>query len=229
MPTPPDTGESKPYPCPRCKKPYSFMNPAEWHVDPAVCKSCRTELQALCSKQHVIFFVGPDMCGKTEIAKATASTLGVPYFKASSEHESFLSSRVSRREAFLNQLRYADPRVFDVLKQSGYGLVLDRGFPCEYVYSAVLGRETDLTMLRHMDEMWGSLGAHVVLCHRRKGYAGIVDDLDSSLDEHMLVELEKGYREFASWTKCRLLELPVDDEDLAREVHDILTYLQESR
>ena len=175
--------------------------------------------------QHIIFFVGPDMCGKTEIAKATACELGVPYFKASSEHDSFLSSRVSKREAFLNQLRYADPRVFDVLKQSGYGLVFDRGFPCEYVYSSVLGRETDLTMLRHMDEMWASIGAKIVLCYRKLGYSGIVDDLDSSLDASVLLDLERGYREFASWTKCRLQELAVDDEDLGREVTEVISQL----
>ena len=60
-------------------------------------------------KQQIVFFVGPDRCGKTEISKATSAAIGVPYFKASSEHDSFLSSKVTKREAFLNQLRYADP------------------------------------------------------------------------------------------------------------------------
>lgn len=176
-------------------------------------------------KQTILFFVGPDMCGKTEIAKATAAATGVPYFKASSEHESFLSSRVSRREGFLNQLRYADPRVFDVLKQSGYGLIFDRGYPCEYAYSAVLGRATDMVMLTHMDEMWASIGACIVLCYREKGYADIVDDLDPSLNGGLLLEIEKAYRQFALLTKCHLLRLAVDDEDLAREVSEVRAFL----
>lgn len=166
------------------------------------------------------------MCGKTEIARATATALRVPYFKASSEHESFLSSRVTRREAFLNQLRYADPRVFDVLKQTGYSLVFDRGFPCEAAYSRVLGRETDETMLSHMDEMWASIDAHIILCYRENGYAGIVDDLDPTIEATTLKEIEAAYFDFVRSTRCHVLRLPVDDEDLGREVSDIIKHLQ---
>lgn len=180
------------------------------------------------TKQHIVFFVGPDMCGKTEISKATSKAMGIPYFKASSEHESFLSSRVTKREGFLNQLRYADPRVFDVLKQTGYGMVFDRGFPCEYAYSKVLDRETDTVMLKHMDEMWASIDARIVLCHRQKGYKGIVDDLDPTIDVHVLNELHDAYWDFALWTKCRLLKLKVDDEDLGREVADVMSFLKET-
>ena len=177
--------------------------------------------------QHVVFFVGPDMCGKTEIAKATAFALEVPYFKASSEHDSYLSSKVSRREAFLNQLRYADPRVFDVLKQSGHSLVFDRGFPCEYAYSRVFDRVTDTKMLQHMDEMWASIGAVIVLC-TRSSYDGIIDDLDATIDADRLRQIDGAYQDFASWTKCRLLRLNVDDEDLGREVDDVLRFLMEN-
>ena len=176
-------------------------------------------------KQTILFFVGPDMCGKTEIAKATSAAIGVPYFKASSEHDSFLSSKVTKREAFLNQLRYADPRVFDVLKQTGYGLIFDRGFPCEFAYSSVMNRETDLTMLRHMDEMWASIGAKIVLCYRKEGYRGIVDDLDPSIDSLQLQLIERAYRTFSTWTRCQMAELAVDDEDLAREVSEVRAFL----
>lgn len=177
--------------------------------------------------QHIVFFVGPDRCGKTEIAKATARRLDVPYFKASSEHDSYLSSKVTRREAFLNQLRYADPRVFDVLKQSGHSLIFDRGYPCEYAYARVFDRATDTKMLLHMDEMWASLGAVIVLCVRST-YEGIVDDLDPNIDASKLCEIHDAYDDFASWTKCRIMQLNVDDEDLEREVDDVLRFLTEN-
>lgn len=179
-------------------------------------------------KQLVLFFVGPDMCGKTQIAQELAKVTGVPYFKASSEHDSFLSSRVSKREAFLNQLRYADPRVFDVLKQTGYPLIFDRGFPCEYAYSKVFGRETDLKMLEHMDEMWGTgLDASIIFCHR-SDYTNIVDDLDPSVKGETLQQIHDAYLDFFSKSRCRLLQLNVDDENLNREIADILSYLQET-
>lgn len=177
--------------------------------------------------QHIVFFVGPDRCGKTEIAKATARRLNVPYFKASSEHDSYLSSKVTRREAFLNQLRYADPRVFDVLKQSGHSLVFDRGFPCEWVYSRVFDRETDPTMLRHMDEMWSTIDARVVFCHR-SSYEGIVDDLDPKITARVLRDIHVEYENFFVWSRCRHLSLNVDDEDLTREVDDVTRFLMET-
>jgi len=178
-------------------------------------------------RQLLLFFVGPDMCGKTQIAQEISKVLGVPYFKATSEHTSFLSSRVSKNDQFMNQLRFADPRVYDLLRQTKHSVVFDRGFPCEYAYSRVLGRETDMIMIKHMDEAWASLDARIVFCHRNS-YKGIVDDLDPSINESLLNELHVAYRGFLDWTKCKFLELNVDDENLNREVTDIVNYLQET-
>lgn len=178
-------------------------------------------------KQLVLFFVGPDMCGKTQIAKELSKVIDVPYFKASSEHDSFLSSQTSKREAFLNQLRYADPRIFDVLKQTGYGLIFDRGFPCEWAYSRVFKRETDTSMLKHMDDMWSTIDARVIFCHR-SSYEGIVDDLDPSITARVLENIHAEYEDFFVWSSCKHLKLNVDDENLEREINDIVQYLQET-
>jgi len=177
--------------------------------------------------QHVIMVVGPDMTGKSQIAKELAMRLGNSrfYFKASTEHDSFLSSKTTKREAFLNQLRYADPRVFDVLKQTGHSIVFDRAFPCEAAYSEVMQRETDHTMLTHMDEMWASIDARIVFCHRNS-YEGITDDLDPSIDSAMLQRIHDAYVKFLSASKCKVLKLNVDDENLDREVSEILEFLK---
>jgi hypothetical protein len=175
--------------------------------------------------QQVVMVCGPDMCGKTQIAKELAKVTGIPYFKASSEHDAYLSSKVSKRELFLNQLRYADPRVVDLLKQTGQSVVFDRGFPCEYVYSQVMNRETDLKMLKHLDEAWAALGAKVVVCYRTS-YGGIVDDLDPNITEKTLLDLAATYFDFAGrFTKCRFHYLNVDDEDLVREVKEVLAFM----
>lgn len=174
--------------------------------------------------QQLVFFVGPDMCGKTQIAQAIASATGIPYFKATSEHTSFLSTRVSTSDQFLNQLRFADPRVLDILRQTGHSVVFDRGFPCEYAYSRVFGRETDMVMLKHVDEAYAALGATVVFCHR-SSYEGIHDDLDPSVGPELLNKLHAAYEDFTGWTKCRLLRLNVDDENLDREVTEVLGFM----
>lgn len=175
-------------------------------------------------KQTIVFMVGPDMTGKTEIASALSRRIGVPRFKASSEHDSFLSSRTSKNDKFLNQIRYADPRVFDVLKQTGYSLIFDRGFPCEAAYSEVFKRTTDHSVLKHMDEQWASLGSLIVFCHR-SSYAGIVDDIDPTIREETLQRIHDAYLGYLSKTKCRVLMLNVDDENLDREVNEIIESL----
>lgn len=178
--------------------------------------------------QKLIFFVGPDRCGKTEISNAVSRALGIPYFKATSEHTSFLSSRVSKDDQFLNQLRFADPRVFDILRQTGHSVVFDRGFPCEFAYAKVMGRETDMKMIEHMDEAYASLGAKIVFCHR-SSYMGIQDDLDPTIKWKTLGKLHEAYNEFASWTKCKMLKLNVDDENLDREVAEVIKFIGETQ
>jgi hypothetical protein len=174
--------------------------------------------------QRLVFFVGPDMCGKTNIAQALSHATGIPYFKATSEHDAYLSSKVSKRELFLNQLRYADPRVVDLLKQTGQSVVFDRGWPCEYAYSTVMGRETDNKMLWHLDEQWASLDARIVSCYRTS-YMGIVDDLDEGIRAGTLHELDSAYVDFAQRTRCKVHRLCVDDEDLEREVAEVCMFI----
>lgn len=176
------------------------------------------------NSQQLVFVVGPDMCGKTQIAKELSRWLNAPYFKASSEHTSYLSSKIAKNDQFLNQIRFADPRVIDLLRQTGHSVVFDRGFPCEYAYSKVMGRETDQLMLTHIDEEYAKLGAKVILC-RRSSYEGIQDDLDPTIKQETLEILDYAYFEFLSWTKCENLVLNVDDEDLEREVKEIVTFI----
>ena len=213
------------FPCPRCGRPYSTVDPKEWHVDPYVCPWCRK----VAMNQRLIFFVGPDMCGKTEISKAVSKALNIPYFKATSEHTSFLSTRVSTSDQFLNQLRFADPRVLDILRQTGHSIVFDRGFPCEYAYSRVFGRETDMVMLKHIDEAYAALGADIIFCHR-SSYEGIHDDLDPSVGPELLNKLHNAYYDFlTNVSKCRRLWLNVDDENLNREVTDVVDFVMRGR
>lgn len=177
------------------------------------------------NKQQLIFMVGPDMCGKTQIAQELSKVIDVPYFKATSEHTSFLSSRVSKTDQFLNQLRFAEPRVIDIFRQTGHSMIFDRGFPCEWVYSKVMNRETDNVMLKHVDSAYADLGAKIILA-RRSSYVGIVDDLDPTITQDTLEILDYAYHEFIKWTCCDHFILNVDDENINREIADILAFLE---
>lgn len=166
--------------------------------------------------------VGPDMCGKTNIIAELSNRTGIKPFKASSEHRAFLGSQKS----FLNDLLYADPRVCDFIKQMGVSVLFDRAFPCEYAYSKHFGRKTDIRMLKRVDEMYADLGTKIVVC-TRNSFEGIQDDLDAEIDEWALKKISSHYMDFLSWTKCKSMILYVDDENLDREIEEILKFINE--
>ena len=172
--------------------------------------------------QQIIVFVGPDKCGKTEIAHELSQQLGIPTFKASTEKGKFRDE-----EDFILEMQYADPRMVDILKQTGYSIILDRAWPCEWVYSTAFNRETDGDAIFKSDNGFANLGAKVVVCYRTS-YNGLVDeDAQDRLTEDMLGKLEQLYRSFAQMSACEIYFLNVDDEDLEREVSEIMTFINE--
>jgi thymidylate kinase len=176
----------------------------------------------MCGKQTVIIFDGPDRCGKTEISKELSKRLCIPRFKNEKEKQFFANDE----GYFVNSLRYGDPYFVSYLKQSGASVILDRSFPSEYVYSSVMGRETDSRVLRAVDEMYAGIGTTVIVPYRTS-YDGIKDDQFDVLDSNKLRQIHDKYEEFIAWTKCDTLHLCVDDEDLDREIRDILFFLDE--
>ena len=172
-------------------------------------------------KQKILIICGPDRVGKSHIAKKLAFDLKIEYYKAGTEHETFLNSQLN----FVQQLRYADPARLDLIKQCKVSLVCDRAYPCEFAYSQYFKRETDLELLKTFDSEYAKLDARIVIC-TRKSFQGIVDDLDPNINEHSLQEISSLYQKFAKWTKCKCTTLYVDDEDLKREVKEIKKWLK---
>jgi hypothetical protein len=171
-------------------------------------------------KQQILLCGGPDRCGKTNILKELSSRTGYPYFKAKGEHKNFLCGQYN----FIYELKYADPRVVDLLKQTGYNLLIDRAYMCEFVYSKFFGRKTDLNMLRFVDEQYAKLGAKILIC-TRNSFKGIKDNLNPKLDEYALMEISNLYYDFVNWTQCKSYILYVDDENIEREIHEILNFI----
>ena len=171
--------------------------------------------------QCVLYVCGPDRCGKTNIVQAVSNITGIKSFKATSEHDAFLGTQKS----FIDELRDADPRVLDLLSQTCMSVIFDRGYPCEWVYAQFFGRDTDHAMLKHIDAEHAKLGTKILIC-TRKSFVGIQDDLDQRLDERALAKISALYEEFSKWTKCKTYTLFVDDEDIEREVNEVLTFME---
>ena len=181
---------------------------------------CIRVKQKIKMKQQIIAFVGPDMTGKSNIARALSNKLLIPVFKASSEHGTFLGDQ----KQFINDIRYADPRVVDLLKQVGFSVIFDRAYPCEKVYAEFFGRETDHDVLKFLDEEYAKLGTKIVICTRRS-FEGIKDDLDPNLDATALEKLSNLYEKFSLWTKCSVHTMYVDDENLSNQINEVCDFV----
>ena len=165
--------------------------------------------------QQVIIFEGPDKVGKTEQAKELSRRLGIPYFKNADEHRYFLKDP----GYFIHAVRYVDTYFTSFLEDTGTSIVLDRAWPSEWVYSRVFNRDTDMKVLEELDKRHSALGTTIVI-PLRTSYVGIKDEYDSISKNLQLIH--DTYVEFAKWTRCRVIMINVDDENLEREMNDIM-------
>lgn len=170
-----------------------------------------------------IIFEGPDMCGKTNIARALSRRLGIPYFKNSGERGAF---GMNDGRYFADASRYIDTYMTKFLSDTGTRVIFDRNYPSQYVYPRVFKREQDMHVLARIDEAHASIGTAIII-PLRSSYTGITDDVHDFVDASKLEALDACYRDFRRWSKCETLLLNVDDEDLERELHDITTWLGE--
>lgn len=168
-------------------------------------------------KNNVLLsFEGPDKCAKTEISQELSRRLDIPYSKNTSEWSTDLKDPTY----FRNLLIYGGTFLIDFIHQTRPSAILDRHYPSEWVYSRFFNRETNEEIIRKIDEKFAEANGKIILC-RRKSYFGIQDDLHSYIDCGVLEGLDKLYDEFAQWTKCEIITIWVDDENLEREVNEV--------
>lgn len=173
------------------------------------------------SSNVLLSFEGPDRCGKSEIAAELSRQLGIPVFKNTGEWITDLKDP----SYFKNLLVFGGTFLIDFICQTRPSAILDRHYPSEWVYSRYFNRETDNDILRKIDEKFAEAGGKIVIC-RRKSYNGICDDLHSYVDSNALKGLDALYEEFTRWTKCEVLTVWVDDENLERETLEIREWLK---
>ena len=124
---------------------------------------------------------------------------------------------------FTKAMKYGDPVLYEMIKQTGQSVILDRSYPSEMAYSQAFERSTDWRMLRVVDELAASIGTHIIVPYRTN-YTLTKDDF-SSITHEKLIALHCLYEQFCNWTKCRVLRICVDDEDLKREMSEIISFM----
>ena len=153
---------------------------------------------------------GPDGCGKTEIARDLATELKLAYFKVDSERKNWDES------TFKSSLWF-DFTLPQFLWQAKVpGVVFDRSYGSEWVYSRVFERETNVPMLERTDFGFSGVGAIQVVLLRRDYRDARQDDL---VAPGKLPLLHEAYLKFIDWTRCDVVTMRVDDfgNDIVRQ------------
>lgn len=175
----------------------------------------------LSGKQTIIIFDGPDGCGKTNISAELSKRIGIPVFKNDQEWSHFGTKNAA--EYFRITGEYSYPFALSLLRQTGYSVIFDRAHPSEWAYSRVFGRKRCDDVIASADDMCASLDAKIII-PLRSDYSKVYDEY--GVKQHHLESLDALYREYASSvTKCKTLLLNVDDEDLDREVSEIMSFI----
>lgn len=190
----------------------------------------RIEFMDVPAPRRLVLFGGPDRCGKTTIAKELSRRLHVPYFKPRNQ------TTLARKgpEVFRLQTVWGETKLADFMSQTGASAVIDRGVPCDWVYTRFFGRHYTWDLkdvsewndaVTQVDEEYASMGALFVLCHRLD-YSGVSDPDWPEVTPAGLRKLDSLYHEYLQRSKMNRLVLAVDDENLDRQVSTIITALE---
>jgi hypothetical protein len=157
------------------------------------------------NKQRIACICGADMQGKSTLIRFLSDYTGINSYKARNEQHDFISSQAK----FLQHLYWSDTRQLDLLEQTGFSMIMDRGWPCEWVYSRFYNRKTDDEQLFKNDARYAALDSDIVFCYRTS-YKGLQDDLDPNLTSDNLQKIHNLYEEFLKLTKCKVTRICLD-------------------
>ncbi len=169
--------------------------------------------------QKIVIFDSPDGTGKTEIARGLSQELKVPYFRMATQHDNW------RKNKFKEALEFDQTYLAEFLRQTRTDVIIDRAYPAEWVYSQVFKRETNLEVLRKVDDAFASMGAHIVIPLRHNYEKNRKDEV---VPQSKLIALHEKYLEFREWTRCSTIAIYVDSfgNNLERQLPLIIDELK---
>ena len=167
------------------------------------------------TKQKIILFEGPDKCGKTTIAKELSKFIDIPYFK-------FTAHDYWDKSEYELATKFDQPFLAELLRQTGQSIIIDRGYPSEYVYGSAYNRNPDLDLIAKLDNMFAKLNTTIVFCYKRKH-----NEVDEKVNVSKYATLRNLYQSFMLVTKCNGVLLDTTDQDLNKQIKTITERLKE--
>lgn len=166
----------------------------------------------------IIHCEGPDNVGKTHIAHALAKRYNLAYWK-NDDNKVYQENNPGM---FLSILRFhysQFPKMSQLFESKCGGIVYDRNFISEWVYSSLFRRGTDEDLIRSLEEEYAHMRtAGIVYCYKT-GY-------DYHKDDHINVEQVDKIRDLYQYylnTRARMpvLRLDTTNEDIDSQLKTI--------
>lgn len=140
-----------------------------------------------------VIVIGPDRVGKTTLVKHLSYLIGIPAFKAPSEKQIF-------KDGGRSSLVF-DYTLTHFLQQTDTRFISDRGYPCEWVYSKVFGRETDSALLKLIDDQHAKIDTRILYVFSSEE----PKEEDDLVPRERYWDVVQGYNEFINWTGCDVI------------------------
>jgi len=166
--------------------------------------------------QKILFFEGVDKTGKSSIAKRLSEIISTPYFKNTTE-KLFFTDKTITKYRWLDQLY-----LYEFLKQTGYSVIIDRGFISDLVYTRIFRKKNKETIekLIIVDKLFASIGAKIIYCYKTKNT--LVDDV---IDIDKYSSLSNEYDRFLKLSFCEILKLDTTDEKINEQIKRIVKWI----
>ncbi len=172
-------------------------------------------------KPRVIFIEGPDRAGKTHIAKAIAEKYGLAYWKNDDNAE----YETPTPDAFANTLKYHYaklPTMCKLFMSHGSGVVFDRNYISEWVYSKFFERDTHENIIEDLERKYTEMGAVVIYC--TKDYTNF-DDKYIAIEN--IADIKFWYNEYFNRKRSLpMIWLDTTSEDLNDQMKSIDNWLE---
>ena len=156
----------------------------------------------------LIIFQGHDMVGKTNIANALSKVINIPLFKFTKQHD--------KNPNFLSILRYTAECQIQICEQTNYPIIFDRFVGSQYAYSKFNNRKTDIQKIFDLDYRASKLNGVIIYCYKDKEFYKDDDLQLYTINDYDL--LKKYYDQFLQKSKCRIIKLCTNNEDLQFQI-----------
>ena len=168
------------------------------------------------TKQLILITEGADMTGKTNILNELGRRLDLKKFKNIRENNRWWDPEVD--------FKYGVEAIVQMSEQLKLSFMLDRFHASEYAYSKVYDRLTNESRIMDVDLRISKLNGVIIYCYKTPDKY-LADD-GGIIDVNKYDEIKKYYDEFFNKTKCHIIKLNTNDENLKEQCDFIIKNLK---